>query len=79
MVNLQELEVVRVLPDTKNLFVFVKHPLWWSEYCFLIEPDGTVRGKTTDGIWLRASEEFKDILMAKVKSVFVEKQNLVYQ
>lgn len=79
MVNLQELEIIRILPDTKNLFVFVKHPLWWSEFCFLVEPDGTVRGKTADGVWLRASQELKDILMAKVKSILIDKRDLIYQ
>jgi hypothetical protein len=79
MVNLQELEVTRVLTDKNNIFVFIKHPLWWSEYSFLIESDGTVRGKTADGVWLRASQEFKDTLMAKIGSLLIDKPNLIFQ
>jgi hypothetical protein len=41
--------------------------------------DGKVKGRAGSGSWLDASEELRGVLLAKLKSLFIEKRNLIYQ
>jgi hypothetical protein len=78
MFSLQDIEISRVLSRKDHFCVYVKYMLWWKEYCFMVYYDGRVKGKAGSGLWLDASEELRTILLAKLKSLFIEKRNLVY-
>ena len=78
MYNLQNLEFVKVIPTQRGIFSFAKYPNWCQEYNFLIELDGRVKGRTSDGVWLELSEEISTFVQAKVRAIFFGERNLIY-
>ncbi len=69
MVDVENLEVVRVVPTGMGLFVFARYPEWRYEYNFYIANNGHVEGKTTAGNWLELSVEAARSIGTKARTV----------
>lgn len=69
MVNVQSLDVVKVVQTGMGLFVFARYPEWRYEYNFYIAGDGHVEGKTTAGNWLELSAEAAHSICDKAHSL----------
>lgn len=67
MVDVQSLEVVRVVATGTGLFVIARVPEWRYEFNFYIAGDGNVEGKTTGGNWLELSKEAAGIIGDKAR------------
>jgi len=55
MYAIEDLEVVRVVPTPKGLYVCAKLADGTSEYSFYISTEGRMEGKTSGGQWLELS------------------------
>ena len=76
--NLQELKVIKVIPTKDGIFAYAKYHDWVYEYDFLIEPSGKVMGKTSKGVWLEMDPEVSAFIKAKVQTILIYQNNLVY-
>ena len=78
MYTLQELTFTRVMPRKDGIFAFAKYPQWWTEYGFLLQPDGKVIGKTHDGNWVELTQELSSFVCGKIKAILREEPGRVY-
>ena len=75
---MDKLIVTRILPVRDGIFVFVKPSLRWaSEFKFLIQRNGRIRGQDHNGIWLEASPELSAYIRAKVSSILTSEPNRI--
>lgn len=74
----QSLRFVRVLPRPDGIFAFAKFPNWVSEYRFLIDPAGSIKGQTDAGEWVELSNEFGSFVNQEVKSILRDESSRVY-
>lgn len=75
MVSLQDLEVVRVVPTTKGLYVSARYAACFHEYSFYISTEGRVEGKTSAGEWLELSNDASRCLESKVQCALLEQRD----
>jgi hypothetical protein len=78
MYDFQKLIFTRVMPRADGIFVFAKYPQWRYEYNFLVQPDGTVKGKTQSGLWLELGQELAVFVCEKVKFILKEESGRIY-
>ncbi|MBN2119892.1 MAG: hypothetical protein JW734_02395 [Candidatus Omnitrophica bacterium] len=78
MFALQNLEITRILYKQQGLLLFAKCPEWYYEYNFLVEPNGKVKGKTSQGIWIELSKKGAQLIREKLKG-FLEGKSQLYQ
>ena len=65
--SVRNLEITRVFPSSDELFVFAKYIGWFDEFIFLIKPDGTVVGRTSEGNWLELAPETAQLIKSKAE------------
>lgn len=78
MYTFQGLEFTRVLPRGNGILAFAKYPNWWSEYTFFLRTDGTVKGKTSAGVWLELTRESAEFIKARIKHILKSEAGRVY-
>lgn len=71
MITLQNIEVIRVLPSTQGLHVYATYHDWNYEYKFLLQRDGTLKGKTSKGFWEELSSVAASSIWAKLQSYLI--------
>ncbi len=77
MVSLQNLEFTRMLPSKDGIFAFAKYSDWHYEYKFLIQQDGCIKGKTTQGLWQELSQESSGLIREKIRQGVINRNILV--
>ncbi len=65
MHDLQVLEFASLESTEEGIFINAKYPGWFSGYNFLIEPGGSVKGRSSSGNWLELSHEISTIIRKK--------------
>ena len=76
--RLQDLQITRIVPRKDGIFAYAKYPHWWTEFSFLIEPGGVVKGKTSSGLWLEVSGELGTLIYERVQVTLRENPQRIY-
>ena len=69
MYALQTLDFIKVFPREDGIFAIAKYLNWSCEYDFLIQPDGTVKGRTQQGSWLELSKDTAYVIKNKLQDI----------
>jgi len=67
MVTIDDLEVVRVVPTPRGLYVCARQAEGTHEYNFYISTEGRMEGKTSSGQWVELSDDASRRLETKVQ------------
>ena len=68
MVNMESLEIIRIVPTINGLYIFARFAGATHEYNFYISNEGRMEGKSSSGQWLELSDEATRCLESKVQS-----------
>jgi len=75
--NVQNLEVVGVVPTRYGIFVCAKYQDWCHLFNFFIDADGKVRGKADSGDWLETGTELSSCIQARVQAALIERHGFL--
>jgi len=70
--QLQNVEITRIVPGSEGRFIFASYPEWRYEYNFYVDSEGRIKGKTSADTWVDLSDETTHIIRQKLKDAFLE-------